>query len=228
MSLIKVFSDKEALSEAFAHHLLARAEKSESVFRVALSGGSTPKRAFEIMAGSDLERSKLEIYMVDERYVPPTDERSNERMMREAFGAKFTFFPMYREGGVDVAAAAYDELVRSRGTQFDLVLLGMGDDGHTASIFPRLQPVVSDGVWCVASEAPVVCSERVTLTPAPLCEAGETIFMAAGESKAEMVKRVLEGPEDFEALPSQMVTRQAANCQWWLDEGAASLLSSKS
>ncbi len=222
MTNVKVFADKASLSEAIATHILKLA--AANPLKVALSGGSTPKHAYELLYRSDLDRSKLKLFMVDERYVPPTDERSNERMMREALGDGFEFHPIYREGGPSAAAEAYDELLRREVDRFDVVLLGMGDDGHTASIFPHMQPEFPQCSWCVASKAPVVCEDRVTMTPRAICDAKETIFLVAGAEKAERIHQVLEGPQDFESLPSQYIHRHSLNGQWWLDEAAARLL----
>ncbi|MBC8065170.1 MAG: 6-phosphogluconolactonase, partial [Chlorobia bacterium] len=141
--------------------------KSEKPITVALSGGSTPKRAYDLLSKSEIDRSKIELYMVDERYVPIEDERSNEAMIRSALQlpipleeesrqdvgslrGSFPLFPMYKPGGVAEAAADYNQLLRERVGKFDVVLLGMGDDGHTASIFPRMWPEIPLNEFCVA------------------------------------------------------------------------------
>jgi 6-phosphogluconolactonase len=236
---IRVFPDAESVAREFVQHVEASAAKTVTLenspcraCKVALSGGSTPKRAYELLSKSDLDRTKLELYMVDERYVPASDERSNEKMIHEALaGQDFQFFPMFRAGGVEAAAGAYDELLRRNVDKFDIVLLGMGDDGHTASIFPGMWPDEPAGRFCVASKAPVVCEDRITLTMRTICWAKETIFMVTGESKAQRVKEVIESgfkanelPDAYNSLPSLYVYRNSINPVWWLDRAAASLL----
>ncbi|HJP82233.1 MAG TPA: 6-phosphogluconolactonase [Fimbriimonadaceae bacterium] len=236
---IRVFPDAESIAKEFVQHVETAVAKTVALenlpwraCKVALSGGSTPKRAYELLSKSDLDRTKLELYMVDERYVPPTDERSNEKMIREALaGQDFRFFPMFSPGGVEPAAATYDELLRRNVDKFDIVLLGMGDDGHTASIFPSMWPDEGAGRFCVASKAPVVCEDRITLTMRTICWANETIFMVTGESKAQRVREVIEStfkakelPDAYNRLPSLYVHRNSINPVWWLDKAAASLL----
>jgi len=220
---IKVFADKEAMSQAFVDKL---ASLALSPLKVALSGGSTPKRAYELLYKSEIDRSKLNLYMVDERYVPITDERSNERIMREALHLEegFAFHPMYREGGPQAAAEAYDQLLRKEVDRFDVVLLGMGPDGHTASIFPNMWPEIpTPDTWCVASKAPVVCEDRITLTPRAIIQAEQTIFMIAGPDKIEALKQVLT-PTPDESLPAKYIARQTPHCEIWLDQPTADLL----
>jgi len=224
MAELKVFADKEALSQAFVDKVVGMADTALHPLKLALSGGSTPKRAYELLSKSDVDRSKLNLFMVDERYLPATDERSNERMMRAALGGSFRLHPMYRFGGVEEAASAYENVIRQQVDQFDLVLLGMGPDGHTASLFPEMLPEMSDGQWCVASKAPVVCPDRVTLTFAPICAAKETIFMVAGADKGDALKRVLEGPTDLEDLPAQYVALHSRHCEFWLDQATANAM----
>jgi 6-phosphogluconolactonase len=237
MAVTHVFPDGESIAHRFVEHLgelLAPRLTGARPLKVALSGGSTPKRAYELMANADLDTSKLELYMVDERYVPISDERSNERMIREAIGeniSRFQFFPMYREGGVVSAAGEYNELLRRQVDKFDLILLGMGEDGHTASIFPGMWPEADPHAFCVSSEAPVVCPERITLTMRAICWARETVFMVTGAKKAERVREVQKDKPklgdlsaQFNRLPAQYVHHHAINCQWWLDEAAATLI----
>lgn len=245
----RVFADKEAISQAFVSKIEAMAGRAISPLKLALSGGSTPKRAYELLSKSAVDRSKLKLFMVDERYVPVTDERSNEAMMREALnlpspvlqeqngggaggGGSFDFQPMYREGGPSVAAEAYHQMLRQEVDRFDLVLLGMGADGHTASLFPSMlpdeghpgfMPDVAAGKWCVASQAPVVCPDRITLTFRAICYAKQTIFMIAGADKAPVLRQVLDASAD-DSLPAKFVRRQSADCEFWLDAEVASLL----
>jgi 6-phosphogluconolactonase len=224
----RIFASSDEISEAFVQLLgeltTNRLDNARPAL-VALSGGSTPKSAYEHLYQSDVDKSKIEAYMVDERYVPPSDDRSNEAMLRAAMpGEELNLLPMYTPGGAEVAASVYHRLLRKRVDAFDLVLLGMGDDGHTASIFPGMWPEFPEGAWCVASKAPVVCEDRITLTPRAICLAKHTIFMVTGESKADRIHEVLQGPKNWENLPAQYIGAHAINCEWWLDRAAASRL----
>jgi len=229
MAKIRIFPSSEAIARRFVQLLVSctsiRVPGARPLY-VALSGGSTPKLAYEKLAEADIAPTSLRLYMVDERYVPPTDDRSNETMIRTALKGRFDFKGMYREGGAERAANSYNDLLRSEVDKLDLVLLGMGDDGHTASLFPGLCPEAPDGAWCVPSQAPVVCRDRITLTPRALTSAGTTIFLATGQGKAERVREVLEGPRDWERLPAQYISAHSIACEWWLDEAAGSQLTS--
>ena len=229
MATIRIFPSSEAIANRFVQLLVSstsiRVPGARPLF-VALSGGSTPKRAYEKLAEADIDPAKLRFYMVDERYVPLTDDRSNETMIRTALNGRFDLHGMYREGGVESAAKSYNDLLRSEVDKLDIVLLGMCDDGHTASLFPGLWPEVPDGAWCVPSRAPVICRERITLTPRALTWARKTIFLATGQDKAERVREVLEGPRDWERLPAQYISAHSISCEWWLDEDAGSQLTS--
>lgn len=231
MPNIRVFPSPEDVAVAFALKVKKMADDivpakdlSWRHKRVALSGGSTPQRAYELLAKEDFDQSKIDWYMVDERYVPIEDERSNEAMIRRALGDRFKLNGMYQPGGVEEASKAYDQLLRREVDKFDLVVLGMGDDGHTASIFPHRYPEIPLNEFCAASKAPVVCEDRITLTPRAICWARETLFMVTGESKAKALREVLKGKLDADRLPAQYVHHHGINCHWWVDQWAASLL----
>lgn len=231
MANLRVFPSPEDMAVAFALKIKQLADDIVPVKglpwrhkRIALSGGSTPQRAYEFLAKEDFDQSKIDWYMVDERYVPIEDERSNKAMIRRALGDRFELNGMYQPGGMEDAANAYNQLLRRDVDKFDLVVLGMGEDGHTASIFPNRHPEVPLNEFCVASKAPVVCEDRITLTPRAICWARETLFMVTGESKAKILREVLKGKLDTIRLPAQYVHHHSINCHWWVDEQAASLL----
>jgi 6-phosphogluconolactonase len=164
---------------------------------VALSGGSTPRRAYELAAAARQDWSSVEFWWGDERCVPPDDERSNFRLAREALLDRLGGPPraVHRVRGElepNGAARLYDEELR--GVTLNLVLLGLGPDGHTASLFPNDQALEEEDRLAVAVERPDVA--RVTLTPPPLRAASHVVFLVVGEDKADAVRRALGGPPD--------------------------------
>jgi 6-phosphogluconolactonase len=172
---------------------------------VALSGGSTPRRAYELAADLKPDWSDVELWWGDERCVPPDDERSNFRLAREALLDRLTVTPravhrIQAELEPEEAARRYGEELR--GHTLDLVLLGLGADGHTASLFPH-DPALEERVsLAVAVERPDVA--RVTLTPWPLRAARHVVFLVVGEDKAAAAQRAFEMEPD-PATPASMI-----------------------
>jgi 6-phosphogluconolactonase len=189
---------------------------------VALSGGSTPRRAYELSAGLQADWSAVELWWGDERCVPPEDERSNFRLAREALLDRLAGRPraVHRiRGELDPAEAArlYDEELRD--VTLDLVLLGLGPDGHTASLFPH-DPALEEEERSAASvQRPDVA--RVTLTPPPLRAAWHVIFLVVGEDKADAVRRAFgEAPDP--ATPASLIRGRRTTAL--LDRAAAAEL----
>jgi 6-phosphogluconolactonase len=155
---------------------------------VALSGGSTPRRAYELAAELEPDWSPAEVWWADERCVPPDDERSNYRLAREALLDRLAVPPravhrILGERAPHEAARRYDDDLR--GVTLYLVLLGIGADGHTASLFPHHEALEEEERLALAVERPDVA--RVTLTPPPLRAARHIVFLVVGEEKAEAV-----------------------------------------
>jgi 6-phosphogluconolactonase len=201
---------------------------------VALSGGSTPKHAYELAAESDADLSAATLWLGDERLVPEDDERSNLRMVREALTDRLPeerrprLMPVDTSLGPDAAAAAYEALLLDTigwHPRLDLALMGLGPDGHTASLFPG-QPAVSEtqryavGVPNSGME-PMVA--RVTLTLPLFNTAREVVFLVAGADKAPAVGRAFGRPPD-ESLPAALVRPGAGTLMVVLDEQAAAEL----
>jgi 6-phosphogluconolactonase len=182
---------------------------------VALSGGTTPRAVYERLQPADLDWSKVELFFGDERDVPLEDERSNFRMVKQALLDR-----------VEVAchpltdAGAYDQLLRDRlpGGAFDLVLLGMGDDGHTASLFPGSPALRETERWVVPAPGVAPAPHRFTITPPVLASARKLLVFVGGAGKAGVLKEVQEGPPG--RYPSQLALRG----DWLVDEAAASQL----
>jgi len=180
--------------------LLARGEGE-----VALSGGSTPRRAYELAADLRPDWSGVGLWWSDERCVPPDDEQSNFRLAREALLDRLTHPPaaVHRiRGELDPEAAARRYEEELRGVTLDLVLLGLGPDGHTASLFPHDDALEEEERLAIAVGRPDVT--RVTLTPPPLRAARHVVFLVVGEEKAEAVRRAFgAGPDP--ATPASLI-----------------------
>ena len=189
---------------------------------VALSGGSTPRRAYELAAELEPDWSDLELWWGDERCVSPDDERSNFRLAREALLDRLEVLPraVHRIQGElepEEAASRYDEELR--GQTLDLALLGLGADGHTASLFPH-DPALEERVSrAVAVERPDVA--RVTLTPPPLRGAHHVVFLVVGEDKAAAALRAFSGQPD-PGTPASLIRGEQTTAL--LDRAAASRL----
>ena len=215
--------------------------------RVAISGGSTPKAAFELLADpaepwrATMPWDKLDLYWVDERTVPPDNAESNYRMTREALLDHVPLSPdqIHRiEGELEpaVAAARYESELRNsfrleggESPRFDLVALGMGPDGHTASLFPHTEAIHNMSSLVAANPVPAnpvtkKDTVRITLTWPVINHASSVFFLIAGEEKAAVLKEVLTGPRDPERLPSQLIWPASGILTLLLDKAAAALL----
>ncbi len=242
---IKQFADAEQVSRAAAEAFIGFAREAatkDGRFTVALSGGSTPRRLYEFLAESPFNTQvtweTLEFFWGDERAVPPGHADSNYRMANDVLIRKLAIadsrihrMPAERE---DLEHAAWDyqvEIARAFGVdpdgeppQFDLVLLGMGTDGHTASLFPYTEAIREETRWVVSSYVPKLDSYRLTLTARILNNAAHVMFLVAGADKATPLEEVLEGPFDPERLPSQLIQPRLGDVTWLVDNSAATQL----
>jgi 6-phosphogluconolactonase len=246
-----VLPDPEVLAGRAAEEFASAAAEAlarNPVVRVALAGGSTPRRLYEILARDPFRGRipwpRVDLFWGDERCVPPDHPDSNFHLVREALveplgtgGPNVHRIPVELAAadateGPDVAARAYEaEIARAFGVPlagqppvFDLVLLGLGPDAHTASLFPG-SPAVRERVrWVVGVRgAPKPPSDRVTLTPALINRATAVIFLVAGEDKAAALATVLEGTPDPERLPAAAI-RPAGRLLWLVDRAAGGRL----
>jgi 6-phosphogluconolactonase len=225
----------------------AKAISASGRFVVALSGGATPKRLYELLASPAYVRrvdwARVHLFWGDERCVPPHHPASNYHMTREALldHVPLPDINVHRIRGEDTparAAATYELEVRRMfttpagppsltvGRRFDLVLLGMGDNGHTASLFPGLSALREKERWVVAEYVGEVSMWRITLTPPLLNAAVHVTFVVSGAGKAAMLHRVLEGPLEPEVLPAQAICPADGVLDWLVDSEAAARLSS--
>ncbi|MBV9404311.1 MAG: 6-phosphogluconolactonase [Acidobacteriaceae bacterium] len=200
---------------------------------LAISGGSTPKPLFAFLAKAEIDWSRIHIFWVDERCVPPYDPQSNFKLANETLltPAGVPHRSIHRICGEltpEEAAVHYIEEI-SRFFElnpqsvpvFDLVHRGIGPDAHTASLFPG-EPLIGNRTGIAAAVwVEKLHSHRVTLLPGVLIAAGRTVLQVAGEDKADAVHNVLQGPEDPFQFPCQIATRGSTKATWFLDKSAA-------
>lgn len=206
-------------------------------FAVALSGGETPRPLYVLLSGEfadQVDWSRTYIFFSDERRVPPGDPSSNFRMADESLLSKV---PLPREnihrmkGELEPPAAANDyeqEIHQFFGNElhFDLILLGMGADAHTASIFPGSPVVIETTRLVAAPYIPKLNQHRITLTPPVLQQATRLMFLVMGAEKSGALKNVLEGPDDPNKYPAQLAKHAHGEIDWLVDHDAALQLSS--
>jgi len=221
------FATPQALARTVARRFVAVAREAmaaRGVFRVALAGGSTPQALYEALAGAAIDWSSVEFFWSDERFVPASDPQSNEGMARRALlgrvGVRHVF-PMVAAATPEACAARYESLLPAA---LDLVLLGLGEDGHTASLFPGEPAVRERARKAIAARAPVGVPDRITLSAAYINRARLVWFLVSGAGKAQALARVLHGPEDHDATPAQAVARHAPEVEFFVDAAACSLL----
>jgi len=232
---LQVYRDVEELSEAAAYFFVEEARKSVNEtgrFAVAFAGGSTPKRAYEMLATryqDTLDWGKVHVFFGDERTVPPDHENSNYRMAYETLLSCVPVGSVHRmRGELDPseAAALYEEELEAffgGPPIFDLVLLGIGEDGHTASLFPRTPALEVRDRWVVENPVEKLGTIRLTLTVPAINVARRLAFLVAGEGKAKALKEILEDAADPYEYPAKLV-QPASGSVWMADEAAASLL----
>jgi 6-phosphogluconolactonase len=244
---VEVFPTAEAMTRLAAHEFVVLADRAirrSGRFAVALSGGNTPRDLYRLLAAepyaSQVDWDQVQPFWGDERCVPPDDPASNYRMAREALldGVQALLPNVHRIRGEDdptEAAAGYQREIRTAfgtpdgppqstpGHCFDLVLLGLGEDGHTASLFPGTAAVLETERWVVGHRVAAVPEWRITLTPPVLTAAGSILFLVSGSNKAAALHRVIEGPYRPLELPAQVVA-SGGQARWLVDAAAASQL----
>ncbi len=235
---IHIHTDAEAVAQAAAAFIAARikaALQQQDRFCLALSGGSTPKRLHEILAAApyreQIDWSKLHIFWGDERYVPLEDERNNARM---AYDTLLNLVPVPEEQihimRTDLpdprqSAQEYESLLHryfdGKPHSFDLLLLGMGDDAHTLSLFPGTEVVQETRRWCAAFFLTRQDMFRVTITRPVADLSACVLFLTTGKAKAPALKQVLEGAVDYDRYPSQSILPVKGELHWIVDQAAA-------
>jgi 6-phosphogluconolactonase len=247
-SQVLVYSTREALMAAAAERFAAAAGEAIGArrrFVVALSGGATPRRLYLQLGAepyaSRVQWPQIDVYWGDERAVPPDDPASNYCIALQTLLDRVALRPerihrIHGEDDPEAAAVAYERLLREAfatpagpprddaGARFDLVLLGLGTDGHTASLFPGGAALDERVRWVTAEVAPPLPPPRVTLTPPVLNAAAEVVFLVAGPEKAPALRQVLHGPSRPELWPAQLVAPRSGRLVWLVDRDAAAEL----
>ncbi len=246
-SEVRFFSSLEELSYQAAARFaeLARLRVAEGkICGVALSGGSTPKRLYELLASSAFSDripwEHVHLFQVDERCVPPDHHESNYRMIRESLLSRApipesNFHRMVAEQpNPEEAARRYaEELAQvlkpeaGEWPRVDLVFLGMGPDGHTASLFPGSPALAEQVLWVRVNYLERPKTNRLTLTLPVLNAAGEIIFLVSGAGKAETLREVLEVTSTPQKFPAQRIRLSNGDLTWYVDEAAARLLGNR-
>jgi 6-phosphogluconolactonase len=238
---IQVFPDPNAVARAAADRVLRAADEAIALtgrFTIGLSGGSTPKLLFQLLASDEfrdaVDWTRVEVFFVDERCVPADHAESNYKLARETLLSKVPIpgDNVYRmRGEVDPpeeAAKEYGLMLKEKfgDAGLDLVLLGMGDDGHTASLFPGTAAVNETKHRCVANYAEKSTtgkSWRLTLTAPFINRSREVIVLVTGANKAKTLSEVLEGPRDVQRLPVQLIAPASGKLTWLVDAAAAGM-----
>ena len=244
---IRILADGAAIAKRAAREFVqaaASAVREKNAFNVALAGGSTPKALYSLLVNDPALRSqipwdKIHMFFGDERHVAPDHPDSNFRMATEAMISKSPLKPEQvtrikgEYPGTQQAALEYEEALREyfklkagEYPRFDLVLVGMGNEGHTLSLFPGTKALHADGRIAVRNWIGKLCTERITLTAPAACNAAEIIFMVTGADKACALKSVLEGPYEPDQLPAQLLQPQNGKLLWLVDAAAGSMLTS--
>ena len=238
---MRIFPNRDDLNRGAAERFLEIARESVAerrLFCAALSGGSTPRPLFELLAQEEyswkIPWAASHLFQVDERTVPPDHAQSNYRMIREAllertplpaghFHRMAAELPDLQEAARAYSTEMAETLHPAPGTwpRFDLVLLGLGPDGHTASLFPDTAALKERELWVTPNEVPQLQTRRLTLTYPVINAAREAIFFVAGEDKAATLRRVLYPSSPADVLPAQGVQLAEGEVRWYLDGAAA-------
>lgn len=237
----KVYHDMNEVCVKTAEWFVAEANKAiaqQGKFTVALSGGSTPRQLFMELAKPEWQKkmdwSKVIVFWGDERFVAPTDAQSNQKMARETLLdhvpiAKKNIIPVPFLATAELSAKQYEadmKQVFADLPKFDLILLGLGADGHTASLFPGSVALTEETRWVCPAQSKAGGPERITLTYPVINNGALVCFLVTGAEKSAMVKEILEATPGSEEYPAQRIQPTSGKLLWILDRAAASALKS--
>jgi len=241
MKDIRILPNADALAKAAADHIVKLAAKAiteSGRFSIALSGGSTPRTLYQLLAAEpyikQIDWQNVHFFWGDERSVPPDDTDSCYLMARESLLNHIStpaaqIHRIHGELKPAESAEDYEKTLRTFFTaklpRFDLILLGMGDDGHTASLFPNTTALDETGKWVTSNYVTTVKQNwRVTLTAPAINAAANIAFLVSGSGKAERLQQVLQGKYQPRELPSQLINPTEGNLIWFVDQPAAEKL----
>jgi 6-phosphogluconolactonase len=243
---VQILPDSARIARRAAEQVVeaaAAAVRDRGVFNLTLAGGSTPKALYSLLATDPIFKSQFpwdqtQFFFGDERHVPPNDSESNFRMASESMLSKFTLKPeqVLRIKGeyedAEKAALEYEHALRAwfklspgQLPRFDVLLVGMGDEGHTLSLFPGTKALHDNGRLVMSNWIGKLFTERITITAPVANNSALAIFMVTKADKALALKGVLEGPYEPEQLPSQLIQPKNGKLLWLVDTAAAGKLS---
>jgi 6-phosphogluconolactonase len=233
---LHIYKDAEEATDALAGWITSLIQKTVAVkdrFTIALSGGETPKKLYQklgsVTCNEKINWNKLHVFWGDERVVPFDDERNNAKMAYDNLLGKVTIpssqvHTIWTDILPEESARQYEKLLHQyfdeKQTTFDLVLLGMGDDGHTLSLFPGSEVLQDKNSW-VSSVHSKEKGDRITLMPAVVNRAAAIAFLVTGKNKAQVVKEVMEAQQQY-LYPVQLIQPVNNEVHWFIDEDAAS------
>lgn len=242
-STIKIFSSIEKLANHSADFLMKKIKEnsSEEYVSIALSGGSTPKRIFKYIAenyADNIDWQKLKIFFGDERCVSPDHNDSNFKMVNEMLLGYVSIpsdniFRIKGESEPVVEAERYSEILKSNLPlqnelpQFDIIMLGLGEDGHTASIFPNQRDKFHSNKICEVAIHPQTNQKRITISGAVINNAKLVVFIVTGEKKANIISEILSENNSSKIYPASLVSPKHGELIWMLDTEAVQLLDSQ-
>lgn len=234
---LHIYKNAEEVITALAEWittLIGKTLQTKEICTIALSGGETPKALYKKLASAPycdtLDWSKIHFFWGDERVVPFTDERNNAKMAYDNLLGKV---PVPEENihtmPIDLeptdAAIVYEKILHQyfddKATTFDLVLLGMGEDGHTLSLFPNSLLLFQNDKWVMAVNSPEKKMQRITLMVPFVNRAASIVFLITGDSKAKTLKKVLEGDDEPKKFPARLIKPIMGELHWFIDEAAA-------
>lgn len=240
MPNIQVFENPEQVARVAAQSIvnLAKPVMRTRPFTVALSGGNTPRRVYELLATGEFKVQVnwqlVQIFFGDERPVPPDDPASNYGMALASLISRVPIpesnvHPISGAGDPHENASSYQQELKSyfadsAWPRFDLVLLGMGEDGHTASLFPGNKVLSENEAWVAANWVEQLNEFRITLTAPAINSAVQILFLVTGANKARTLSAVLQGPFEPDLLPAQLIKPGRGELLWLVDAAAASQL----
>lgn len=238
--MIQIFENKKTLNTELADYFVSKAQQAiltKDKFTVALTGGSSPAGLYQLLARDSyrekIDWSKVYVFWGDERWVPLDDEKSNagaayNDLLNHIPVPKSQIFPMWKPNvSPQEYAKAYEALLEehlAKGEEFDLIILGMGDDGHTASLFPNQEILKEKEKKVAAYFLAPQDMYRITLTAPLINKAKNIVFLVFGDKKADALYQVLQGPANSNLYPSQLIIRDAQKVTWMVDKEAAKKL----
>ncbi|WP_372775119.1 6-phosphogluconolactonase [Mangrovibacterium sp.] len=232
---VKIFANAEAVADSFAGDLYLLVKQTEAPVHIALSGGTTPALLFDILARDYAEKmdwSKIHFWWGDERCVPPTDAQSNYKMTVDHLlsNIEMPAGNIHRVKGERAPEDANSDYIaeisqhlpfKNNLPVFNLIILGMGNDGHTASIFPHELELLNDPNICAVATHPESGQKRVSLTGKVINNALEVSFLVTGTSKTERVREIFNHLSESEQLPSTYIRPTHGNLNFYFDQAAA-------